>query len=85
MKILISTSPFSKNTEATYCSVVNNKVRNFVINNKYAHGVGVPAGTFALVEYTTAKSECELYENIQLTLVCKFTASEFAKLVLSED
>jgi|LakMenE18May11ns_1017337.scaffolds.fasta_scaffold01017_2 hypothetical protein len=84
MKILISTAPFSKNAEATYVNVVNGKVKNFVINSKYAHGVGIPAGTFAMVEYTTTKSECEMYDNIQLTLICKFTASEFAKLVLDE-
>ena len=85
MKILISTAPFSKNADATYVNVVNNKVKNFVINSKYAHGVGIPAGTFAMVEYTTTKSKCKMYDNIQLALVCKFTASEYAKLVLSED
>ncbi|MEI6887390.1 MAG: hypothetical protein WCK31_04115 [bacterium] len=85
MKIIISTSPFSKNAEATYCSVVNNKVKNFVVNNKYASLVGIPAGSFAIVEYTMTKSPCGKFDNIKLALIARITGGDFAKLVLSED
>lgn len=85
MKIIVSTSPFSKNAEATYVTVVNNKVKNFVINNKYAAGVGIPAGSFAIVNYTMEKSPCGQYDNIKLDLIAKITAVDFAKLMLSED
>lgn len=85
MKIILSTSPFSKNTEATYCSVLNNKVKNFVINNKYAHAVGIPSGSFAIVEYTMTKSPCGQFDNIKLALIAKISGTDYAKLVLSED
>lgn len=85
MKLIVSTSPFSKNADATYVTVVNNKVKNFVINNKYAAGVGIPAGTFAIVNYTMEKSPCGQFDNIKLALIAKITAGDFAKLVLSED
>jgi hypothetical protein len=85
MKIIVSTAPFSKNADATYVNVVNNKVKNFVINNKYAAGVGIPAGSFAIVNYTMEKSPCGQFDNIKLALIAKISAADFAKLVLSED
>ena len=85
MKIIVSTAPFSKNADATYVNVVNNKVKNFVINNKYAAGVGIPAGTFAIVNYTMEKSPCGKFDNIKLSLIAKISGTDFAKLVLSED
>ncbi len=85
MKIIVSTAPFSKNADATYVNVVNNKVKNFVINNKYAAGVGIPAGSFAIVNYTMEKSPCGQFDNIKLVLIAKISAADFAKLVLSED
>jgi len=85
MKIIVSTSPFSKNAEATYVTVINNKVKNFVVNNKYASLVGIPAGSFAIVEYTMTKSPCGQFDNIKLTLIAKITGGDFANLVLSED
>lgn len=85
MKLIVSTSPFSKNADATYVTVVNNKVKNFVINNKYAAGVGIPAGSFAIVNYTMEKSPCGQFDNIKLALIAKITAVDFAKLMLSED
>jgi hypothetical protein len=85
MKIIISTAPFSKNADATYVNVMNNKVKNFVIHNKYAALVGIPAGSFAIVEYTMAKSPCGQFDNIKLALIARITGGDYAKLVLSED
>jgi hypothetical protein len=85
MKIIVSTAPFSKNADATYVSVLNNKVKNFVVNNKYAAGVGIPAGTFAIVDYTMEKSPCGKFDNIKLALIAKISSTDYAKLVLSED
>ena len=85
MKIIVSTAKFSKNENSTYVSVVNNKVPNFVVNNKYASLVGIPAGSFAIVEYTMTKSPCGKFDNIKLALIAKITGGDFAKLVLSED
>lgn len=85
MKIIVSTSPFSKNAEATYVTVLNNKVKNFVVNNKYAALVGIPSGSFAIVEYTMEKSPCGQFDNIKLALIARITGGDYAKLVLSED
>lgn len=85
MKIIISTAKFSKNENSTYVSVVNNKVPNFVINNKYAAGVGIPAGSFAIVNYTMEKSPCGQFDNIKLDLIAKINGVDFARLMLSED
>lgn len=85
MKIIVSTAKFSKNENSTYVNVVNNKVPNFVVNNKYAAGVGIPAGSFAIVDYTMEKSPCGKFDNIKLSLIAKISGTDFAKLMLSED
>lgn len=85
MKIIVSTAKFTKNVNSTYVSVINNKVPNFVVNNKYAAGVGIPAGTFAIVDYTMEKSPCGKFDNIKLSLIAKISGTDFAKLMLSED
>lgn len=85
MKIIISTAKFTKNVNSTYVQVINNTVPNFVINNKYAAGVGIPAGTFAIVEYTMEKSPCGKFDNIKLSLIAKISGTDFAKLMLTED
>jgi len=85
MKIIVSTAKFSKNENSTYVSVLNNKVPNFVVNNKYAAGVGIPAGSFAIVNYTMEKSPCGKFDNIKLELIAKISGTDYAKLVLSEE
>ena len=85
MKIIISTAKFTKNVNSTYVQVINNTVPNFVINNKYAAGVGIPAGSFAIVDYTMEKSPCGKFDNIKLSLIAKISGTDFAKLMLSED